>query len=73
MYFQDHNPPHFHAAYQDMEAEYSISTLEILAGRLPSRAHAMVKEWASLHQEELTRNWEKSRVPSGMEKIEPLK
>ena len=73
MYFKDHNPPHFHAEYQEMQAEYSINSLEILAGKLPSRAHAMVLEWASQHKEELKKNWERSIVPSKMEKIEPLK
>ena len=38
MYFQDHNPPHFHAEYQGMKAEYDIRTLDILAGSLPKRA-----------------------------------
>lgn len=50
MYFVDHNPPHFHAIYQDNTAEYEINTLNILIGNLPARAHAMVLEWASLHR-----------------------
>jgi hypothetical protein len=41
MYFQDHNPPHFHAEYQGMKAEYDIKTLEVLAGNLPNRAHVL--------------------------------
>ena len=56
MYFQDHNPPHFHAEYQGMKAEYSIETLEILAGKIPLRAHSMVLEWASMHRKELLVN-----------------
>ncbi len=44
MYFGDHNPPHFHAIYQEDTAEYDINTLMILRGSLPSRAHAMVLE-----------------------------
>ncbi len=73
MYFQDHNPPHFHAEYQGMKAEYDIRTLDILAGKLPTRAHAMVLEWASLHKEELMNNWQKSIVPTSLDNIEPLK
>ena len=53
MYFGDHNPPHFHAIYQEDSAEYNINTLIIIRGSLPSRAHAMVLEWASLHSEEI--------------------
>lgn len=72
MYFQDHNPPHFHAEYQGMKAEYEIETLDILAGKLPNRAHALVLEWASKHKDELKSNWQKAIVPAVMERIEPL-
>jgi hypothetical protein len=35
-------------------------------------AHAMVLEWASMHKKELMNNWEKARIPSEIENIEPL-
>ena len=47
MYYNDHNPPHFHAEYAEFEAIYTIETLEILRGKLPRRAHALVVEWAT--------------------------
>lgn len=72
MYFQDHNPPHFHAEYGDDKAEYAIETLEILAGKLPKRANAMVVEWASEHREELIANWSKAIIPDSINKIAPL-
>jgi len=72
MYFQDHNPPHFHAEYQGASAEYGILTLEILGGKLPNRAHAMVLEWAVQHRDELVKNWELASVPETLIKIEPL-
>lgn len=72
MYFQDHNPPHFHAEYQGSKSEYAIETLDVLAGNLPTRAHAMVLEWASRHKTELLENWKNSQVPAKMNKIEPL-
>ena len=72
MYFQDHNPPHFHAEYQGMKAEYDIRTLDLLAGNLPNRAHVLVLEWASKHREKLIENWNKSQIPTQLEKIEPL-
>ena len=49
MYFAEHNPPHFHAEYQDYKAEYAIITLDLIAGKLPPRAHALVLEWAAKH------------------------
>ena len=72
MYFEDHNPPHFHAEYQGMKAEYDIRTLDIINGKLPNRAHAMILEWASLHKSELLENWNKAIIPEPLEKIEPL-
>ena len=72
MYFQDHNPPHFHAEYQGMKAEYDIRSLNILAGSLPKRAHALVLEWAFEHRDELMNNWKKAMIPTALDKIEPL-
>lgn len=72
MYFMDHNPPHFHAEYQGQRAEFDIRTLELIAGSLPSRAHALVLEWAALHRQELLANWNRAvegELPSA---IDPL-
>jgi hypothetical protein len=55
-----------------MQAEFDIKTLDLLAGKLPNRANALVLEWASLHKKELLENWEKAKVPSPLNKIEPL-
>ena len=73
MYFGDHNPPHFHAIYQEDTAEYDINTLTVIRGNLPSRAHAMVLEWASLHRDELMEDWRLATEMKEVNKIEPLK
>jgi hypothetical protein len=44
MYFADHAPPHFHAAYAEHEARIAIDGLALLSGQLPSRAVALVAE-----------------------------
>lgn len=72
MYFNDHNPPHFHVEYQGFKALYQIRTLDVLEGELPKRAHSLVLEWASIHKNELLENWEKATIPAPMKKIEPL-
>ena len=72
MFFDEHNPPHFHAEYAGDEAEFSINTLEILEGQLPRRARALVVEWASLHRRELLANWERARQQVPLEEIDPL-
>lgn len=72
MYFGDHNPPHFHAIYQEHTAEYDIMTLSVIRGELPSRAHAMVLEWASLHRDELLEDWHLASAMQEIKKIAPL-
>ena len=73
MYFIDHNPPHFHAEYQGMQAELNIKTLEVIAGSLPNRALSLVSEWANQHRDELMDNWERTQIPKQLKKIKPLK
>lgn len=50
MYFDDHDPPHFHAEYAEEEAIISIDTLAVIAGRLRPRAVGLVAEWAALKE-----------------------
>lgn len=73
MYFDEHNPPHFHAEYGDDEALININTMAVIAGGLPSRALGLVIEWASMHQDELKEEWEKARNMESLGKILPLK
>jgi hypothetical protein len=42
MYWNDHNPPHFHATYGDFEILIPITDLSVYAGSLPSRAFGLV-------------------------------
>src|ERR1051325_7792336 len=42
MHFDEHGPPHFHAAYGDDEAAIRIESVGLLAGDLPPRALALV-------------------------------
>jgi len=69
MYFDDHEPPHFHAEYQGHEAFVSIDTGDVLAGGLPPRAARLVKEWCLEHQGELQANWEHGRALEPMARI----
>nr|WP_281419182.1 DUF4160 domain-containing protein [Marinobacterium ramblicola] len=72
MYYDDHNPPHFHAYYGEHEAQFSIETLEVLEGFLPKRAKALVIEWAVEHRQALLTDWELAEQHQPLRKIEPL-
>jgi len=52
----DHAPPHFHAVYAGYEAVIEIETDEILRGVLPERALRLLREWTSIHRDELAAN-----------------
>jgi hypothetical protein len=72
MFWDDHNPPHFHARYGGHKAAIEIGTLRILDGMLPPRALGLVVEWASQHKEELMNNWDDAKNNRPLRKIEPL-
>jgi hypothetical protein len=72
MYYKEHNPPHFHASYNDKIASVEIETLKIIDGDLPNRVLSLVKEWAEQHKTELLDNWEDMRKTGVFHKIKPL-
>jgi hypothetical protein len=72
MYWNDHNPPHFHAFYSGEEALIDINQLTVFAGKLSPRALGLVIEWATLHQQELLSDWTRASRQESLEKIDPL-
>ena len=72
MFFDDHNPPHFHAEYAGSIALIGIRTLSVFSGRLPPRAMGLVIEWATLHQQELLADWERAQAQQELRPIAPL-
>lgn len=72
MFPSEHNPPHFHAIYNNFEAQFLINPLGLLKGKLPARIQGIIIEWASLHQNELMENWNKLQNEQPIKKIKPL-
>ena len=72
MFFNDHEPAHFHAGYGDFEALLEIETLAVYRGKLPQRALALVLEWATIHRSELRMDWEYARKGEPLKSIAPL-
>jgi len=73
IFYNEHNPPHFHARYGSEKVAIDIQSLQVLEGSLPKRALVLVKEWAALHQEELLHGWKSARNDQVPQRIEPLK
>jgi hypothetical protein len=72
MFFNDHEPPHFHVRYQGFRAHVLIATGEVIDGRLPPAAARMVKEWTELRRDALMRNWVAARQDEQLEQIAGL-
>ena len=72
IYFDDHNPPHFHVEYNEEEALISINDLTVLKGNLPPRVLGLAMEWARLNQAELMENWNMVKENGKYFKIKPL-
>ena len=70
MYFDEHNPPHFHVKYNEFRAVLSIRECNVLEGVLPGRVRGFVAEWAELHQAELLTNWEKAQHFKPLDRIQ---
>jgi hypothetical protein len=69
----EHNPPHFHAYYQEYKATVDIKACEILEGNLPKKQAKLVTAWAELHQEELMADWQLASQGELPFKVDPLK
>ena len=72
MYFNDHNPPHFHVLYNEYDAEIEIRNFTVLNGKLPARVLGLAIEWAELHKDELMENWNLLQEGKTYKKIKPL-
>jgi len=72
IYWDDHNPPHYHAVYGEHEAWIVIVGASVLHGWLPTRALRLVRTWHRLHQNELEAAWELAKANQAPGTIEAL-
>ncbi len=56
MYYDDHNPPHFHAEYNGNKALVEINEARVIKGALPSKQLKLILAWCVLHQDELAKD-----------------
>jgi hypothetical protein len=68
-----HKLPHFHAAYGEHLASFTIEPPALLAGLMPRKQHNLIIAWAELHQEELLENWQRAMEQRPLQRIEGLK
>lgn len=72
MFYDEHNPPHFHAEYSGNKAVFDFQG-NVIKGNLSSKtATKLVREWIDLHISELEEDWKLARESKEIRKIEPL-
>jgi hypothetical protein len=69
MFYNDHEPPHFHARYGRAKAIVRLSDGTIIAGELPPTATRLVRQWALARNAELQDNWQRARAHLPLEKV----
>lgn len=73
MFFDEHNPPHFHAEYAEFHAIILIKEPLVQEGFLPSKQLRLVIAWAEIHKKELLENWTNAQSTKGLKRISPLR
>lgn len=75
MYYapKEHNPPHIHAVYNELEGVFEIGSGNMTVGELPAKQQRLVEAWIEIHREELLANWELCQNGEPPFKIEPLR
>ncbi len=71
-YYDDHPPPHFHAMYEGLDAQFDLEG-NLIKGYFSEKAVRLIQEWASNHKEGLQENWERARNNLTLNWIEPLR
>ncbi len=72
MFFNDHDPPHFHVRFQQFRARVRIEDGRIIDGRVPPTVTRLIKERTILRREALKKNWVAARTAGQLEQIEGL-
>ena len=72
MYWNEHNPPHFHVEYSEHNATVLIQEGIVSRGFLPNKQLKLVLAWCEIHRDELMQNWTLSEQGKAMNPIPPL-
>ena len=72
MYYNDHESPHVHARYNELEMRIDVTSLRVLSGGLPPRSRQHVMDWGELRRFELLNAWTMARQHRPLPRIELL-
>jgi hypothetical protein len=60
MYFEDHNPPHFHVDTTEGRVLLTIADLAVMEGKVGSRALKEAQDWATENRDRLWTFWQEN-------------
>ena len=68
----EHNPPHFHAYYNEFQAIFKLDG-ELIEGSMPRKQTRLIQAWTEIHREELNANWALAINEEPLFRIDPLR
>lgn len=72
MFFDDHEPAHFHAEYQGANATFDFSGKLLVGSIRSATARKLIREWARAHRAELEANWRLAKALKPLNQVAPL-
>jgi len=74
VYYNDHNPPHFHIIYNEVRCRILIESGKYMSGhqKLPKTKEKEALKWLELHRNDIMRAWNDCRANRVPSKIPPL-
>ncbi len=72
MYYQDHEPGHFHAEYQGQTGTFDFDGQPLKGQVRSGTARRLIREWAAQHRAQLEENWARMKSGQALDRIEPL-
>jgi hypothetical protein len=58
IYFDDHNPPHFHVVSPEEEVLVSLESMEVVAGSMNRKSLSQAMRWAAANRDVLAAKWD---------------
>ncbi|MFP4015301.1 MAG: DUF4160 domain-containing protein [Chitinispirillaceae bacterium] len=72
MFWNDHEPPHFHAEYGGGKVLVDIENGTVIRGVLPFKQVKLVLAWCEIHKNKLLECWGKVKIYQNPSRVDPL-
>ena len=71
MNYNDHNPAHIHARYQEYNVSMDLDG-NIIQGSIPRKQLRLIQAWIEYRKDEIEANWDLARSGEALYRINPL-